>query len=132
MLSSVFGTILKNNDQFHDFLAAEITSTILRQNNQSSKDITLIITGKATLAYKSQLLYHNYPIMNLLAPNYLRENWFWGLKRLSTYYPFIWPDNKEAIAENKCLSAIIAENNFYTLYRDHNNYIIDFEKNCPL
>ncbi|WP_268606160.1 hypothetical protein, partial [Escherichia coli] len=76
MLSSVFGTILKNNEEYQQYLANNITDRIL--NDYSSLPIGLAISGQAPIAPKSQFLYNNYPIMNMLAPNYINNSWLWG------------------------------------------------------
>lgn len=130
MLSSIFGTILKNNDQFHDYLATEITSIILKQPITDANDIKLVISGQAPKAYKSQLLYRTYPIMNLLAPNYLAEGWYWGLRRLSTFHNFSWPENKEQPIKNQCSFTVIHSSVLYKIRQNNNIFVVDFNNSC--
>ncbi|ELV07695.1 Hypothetical protein F387_01499 [Wohlfahrtiimonas chitiniclastica SH04] len=129
MLSSVFGTILKNNEDYHNYLAAQITPIIL-ESSTSQSNISLTISGSGPLAPKSQFLYDKYPIMNMLAPNYLSQGWYWGLKALSPYYNFSWPNNKEQLIQDRCDLQIIYKQKLYIIAKENNNYIIDFTGKC--
>lgn len=128
MLSSVFGTILKNNEEYQQYLANNITDRIL--NDYSSSPIGLAISGQAPIAPKSQFLYNNYPIMNMLAPNYISNSWYWGLKALSPFYNFSVIENQEELIKSRCGLKIISKNNTYSIFKSGNNYIIDFKNEC--
>lgn len=129
MLSSVFGTILKNNEEYHNYLASQITPIIL-ENSIDQSNISLAISGWAPKAPKSQFLYNKYPIMNLLAPNYLAQGWFWGLKALSPYYNFSWVNNKEQLIQDRCNLQIIYKQKTYIIVKEKDDYIIDFTNKC--
>lgn len=131
MLSSVFGSILKNNDQFYDYLSKNITSTILNYSNiNDNTNISIAIAGTAPIAYRSKQLYANYPIMNLLARNYLIEGWYWGIMRISILHPMQWPDNKEILINNRCNSNLIEKNQIYKIWNTKSSFIIDFTDYC--
>lgn len=131
MLSSVFGSILKNNDQFHDYLSKNITSTILNYSNiNDNTNISIAIAGTAPIAYRSKQSYANYPIMNLLARNYLIEGWYWGIMRISILHPMQWPDNKEILINNRCNSNLIEKNQIYKIWNTKSSFIIDFTDYC--
>lgn len=132
MLSSVFGSILKSNDEYQKFLANNITMSILAEQEKlnENEQLGLIIVGKGPQAPTSKSLYRQYPIMNMLAPNYLSEGWWWGLRNQSYYYEFVWPSNKEQLIDRKCEMNIIDSNLFYDIRREGLNYLIDFKKGC--
>lgn len=130
-LSSIFGSILKNNDDFYTFLESQVWTTILNTNNESSQNsIHLIILGSAPVAPQNLGLYYRYPIMNTLAPNYLTTGWVWGIKAMSKNYYFSWPKNREALEQDICNQPIIQKSPWYYLRKSDNTYIIDFNKNC--
>lgn len=132
MLSSVFGSILKSNDEYQKFLANNITMSILAEQEKlnENEQLGLIIVGKGPQAPTSKSLYKEYPIMNILAPNYLSEGWWWGLRNQSYYYEFVWPSNKEQLIDRKCEMDIIDSSLLYDIRREGLNYIIDFRKGC--
>lgn len=126
VLSSIFGNILKNNDDYNNLLAIEITHKLT--SVVPHEQIELAIAGSAPPAIRSLLLYNNYPIMHLLAPNHLSEGQYWGVKSLSTYYWFNWPTNKEELILQKCDLPLLESNHFYQIRQKDNTFIIDFDK----
>lgn len=126
VLSSIFGSILKNNDDYNNFLAMDITHKLT--SVVPNEQLELIIAGSAPPAIRSSLLYNNYPIMHLLAPNYLSEGLYWGIKSLSSYYLFNWPINKEELILQKCDLPLLESNHFYQIRQKENTFIIDFDK----
>lgn len=132
LLSSVFGTILKNNEEYQNYLATNITHSIFMSTDRfdSEKNLSLMIIGSAPKAPTSQFLYGRYPIMNKLAPNYLTQGWFWGLKKLSIYYNFSWPDDRNFLERELCNLPVVEKTFLYDIRREKNNFIVDFRQSC--
>lgn len=132
MLSSVFGNILRNNDEYNNNLAQQSTQIIL-EHNTGDPNAGLIVLGNNNTAPYSEKLYAAYPIMKWLIPNYLRENWQWGgFISFSKYYNFINPSNHQEIITNICHSSLLYSNSLYNIREVNNTYIIDFKKNCSI
>ena len=127
VLSSSFGSVLKNNDEYYNFLAESVSSKIMSGNTYS--DYNVAILGNSGYARRSKLQYKIYPIMEFLAPNYMDHEWYWGVVSLSKYLNMtIITDRK--IINDRCNYSIVDKTSLYNIYGKDNLFIVDFTKSC--
>lgn len=126
VLSSVYGSVLKNNDEYDTFLSQSITHDIMSGSNNNK--FKVVIYGKADASKKSSLMYDSYPIILKLAPIYSTQDWFWGVKNLSRYLNMDFVTNRDEVYKNMCSYKLISINPIYSIRKGEDVFVVDFTK----
>ncbi len=71
-LCSIYGSTLKNNDDYSDFIAQSVSNIITKDSNESTYKV--IISGSRPLSIKTRMAFNSIPFMKILAPNYMTQD----------------------------------------------------------
>ena len=74
ILSNSFGSVLKSNDEYNDFISRNISNEMMKDNDYDLYKV--VIVGQSKKAIRSELQYQAFPIIDKLAPNYMSEGWY--------------------------------------------------------
>ncbi|OHV51239.1 hypothetical protein BB987_17320 [Photorhabdus temperata] len=129
LFSSLFGEVLKNNNDYFNFITESVSMQIT--NNSNNKEISIAISGSAPIPERSKLIYKNYPFLYILAPFYMIEGWSWGVSDLSRYINYSWSENTDQMINDRCTMDILYKSSIYFLRKKNDDYLIDFNMvNC--
>lgn len=122
LLSSILGATLTNKSKYTDFLITQMAPYTFQPDIHN-----IVVAGGAPIAPRNRLAYIEFPILYKLAPIYESEGWSWGLRSLSRYANYQWPNGKEELVSSKCDYGIVFKNTAFALRKVENTMIIDFD-----
>ncbi|EQY98878.1 TPA: hypothetical protein JTO81_003976 [Escherichia coli] len=128
VLSSSYGSVLKVNNDYDNFLAQSISEKIMKDSNRG--EYTVVIMGKQSRPILSSMFYDKFPILVKLAPLYMSEGWYWGVKDLSRFLNIRSSSDAQKVIKSACDFDEIYKSSIYNLYHRNDVYIVDFEKKC--
>ncbi|MCH4635433.1 glucosyltransferase domain-containing protein [Escherichia coli] len=128
ILSNSLGSVLKNNDEYNDFISRNISNEIMKDNDYDLYKV--VIVGQSKRAIRSELQYQAFPIIDKLAPNYMSEGWYWGIRSLSKYLTMEFVRNRDEVSANVCNYKLLNKTSLYSIRSEKDLFIIDFKDNC--
>ncbi len=126
-ICSQFAAVLKNNEEYNNFIASTVTSIVGGNNNGSTP--SLAVVGKSHGGRKGYLMYSYIPFLKVIAPQYMSNGWGWGGISLTRFRYFNWTPK----VNDKCNLDVIFYGGDFVIRSDADRklYVIDFEyKSC--
>ncbi|HAK3429641.1 TPA: hypothetical protein H1R55_002556 [Salmonella enterica] len=123
-LCSIYGSTLKNNDDYSDFIAQSVSNIITKDSNESTYKV--IISGSRPLSIKTRMAFNSIPFMKILAPNYMTQGSSWGIADLSRYIDMAFVPDSQRYIEDKCNWEAIDKGSVYHVLKKDNLYMVDF------
>lgn len=123
-LCSIYGSTLKNNDDYSDFIAQSVSNIITKDSNESTYKV--IISGSRPLSIKTRMAFNSIPFMKILAPNYMTQGSSWGIADLSRYIDMAFVPDSQRYIEGKCNWEAIDKGSVYHVLKKDNLYMVDF------
>lgn len=111
------------------------TSVMSLANIETSKyeNSDIIIDGVGPRSRKAVIIERNIPIMKFLVPNYLKNEWVWGINYAKSFdmigvNSWIVGNLRNKYISEKCSFEVVQDNKFYTLRKRGKIFIMDFNK----
>ncbi|NBM04546.1 glucosyltransferase domain-containing protein [Proteus sp. G2671] len=128
ILSNSFGSVLKDNDDYNNFIAQSVSSDIMKNNNYDVYNV--MIVGAQKKPIRSAKQYEIFPVIDKLAPLYMTKEWYWGIRNLSRYLKMNMIIEKNEILSNFCKYNLTNKTSLYSIYSKDDIFIIDFSNSC--
>lgn len=124
VISSMFGSTLKINDDYAKYIAQNASNDIT--NNEIKERYKVIISGERPVAKNSANILRGFDIIKFLSPTYMKQHWRWGIYDLGRYYNFDYVENNQSYINNKCDWTVINKRKLYYLLKKEDIYMVDF------
>lgn len=123
LLSAVAATTEKNKDEYTKMVISNIYSYLLKSEFEY-----IVISGRMPIAPRNVIAHKEFPIIGKISQTYESQGWWWGVRSLSRYAHFSWPQNKEQYIKNKCDFESVYSDKLLTLRDGGDVAIIDFNR----
>ncbi|WP_239253396.1 hypothetical protein, partial [Citrobacter werkmanii] len=124
-LCSIYGSTLKNNDDYSDFIAQSVSNVIMKDSNESTYKV--MISGLRPLSVKTRTAFNSIPFISVLAPNYMSQGSSWGIADLSRYIDMAFIPEWQKYINERCTWSTIDSGSVYHILKKDNLYIVDFD-----
>lgn len=126
-LMATYANALKSQQEYEKFIVLNIA------NRVDLNDKEIVFDGKSR-APELEVANKNYPIIELLVPSYIKNDWFWEefFFKKNTHFLYFpnFPNGKkrDLIINNKFSIPIIHKTNSYFIRTSNKTIIVDFNK----
>lgn len=123
-VSSVFGSVLKVNDDYSTYIAQSVSEDIMEDSTKNSHKV--IISGQRPVAINNMQTLSAFQFITFLAPTYMVEGWSWGIRDLSRYLRMHFVSDNSTHVKDRCSWTVLKRNSIYNILKKNDMYMVDF------